>query len=252
MLLHSESTGPADAPVLVLGGSLGKSLSMWDGQLALAERLRLVRYDHRGHGRSPVPPAPYDIADMGRDVLALLDSLGLERVAYAGVSIGGMVGMWLGANAPERIERLVLICTSAQLTPASAWQERAATVREAGTVEVIADAVVGRWLTPAYAQQHPELVAELRAMLVATDPEGYAACCGAIERMDLREALARISAPTLVVSGAQDQAIPPEHQQRIADAIPGARLETLDPAAHVAPVEQPARLNDLITAHLAA
>jgi 3-oxoadipate enol-lactonase len=251
MLLHSEVTGPAGAPVVVMGGSLGTSLEMWDGQLALAERFRLVRHDHRGHGRSPVPPAPYAIEDMGRDVLALLDALAIERAAYCGVSIGGMVGMWLGANAPERIERLVLICTSAHLEPASAWAERAATVREAGTVEAIADAVVARWLTPAYAESHPELVAELRAMLVATDPEGYAACCGAIEHMDLRDQLGRITAPTLVISGAQDQAIPPEHQRQIAESIPGARLETLDPAAHVAPVEQPARVNALIADHLA-
>jgi 3-oxoadipate enol-lactonase len=250
-MLHSEVSGPDDAPVLLLGGSLGTTLKMWDGQLALAERLRLVRYDHRGHGRSPIPPGPYEIEDLGRDVLALLDALELERVSYCGLSIGGMVGMWLGANAPERIDRLVLICSSAHMTPASAWAERAAKVREAGTVEVVADAVVARWLTPEYAASHPELVAELRAMLVANDPEGYAACCGAIERMDLRDQLARITAPTLVISGAQDEAIPPEHQRLIAHAIPGARLETLDPAAHVAAVEQPARVNELIAAHLA-
>jgi 3-oxoadipate enol-lactonase len=251
MLLHSETTGPADAPVLVLGHSLGTSLSMWDGQLALAERLRLVRHDHRGHGRSPVPPAPYDIADLGRDVLALLDALELERVSYCGLSIGGMVGIWLGANAPERIDRLVLICTSAHAPPASAWADRAAAVREAGSVEVVADAVVARWLTPAYAERHPALVAELRAMLVATDPEGYAASCGALERMDLRDQLSRITAPTLVISGAQDEALPPDQQRLIADAIPGARLESIDPAAHIAAVEQPARINELIADHLA-
>jgi 3-oxoadipate enol-lactonase len=249
-VLHSETSGPEGAPVLLLGGSLGSTLKMWDGQLALAERLRLVRYDHRGHGGSPIPPGPYEIEDLGRDVLALLDALELERASYCGLSIGGMVGMWLAANAPERIDRLVLICTSAQL-PAEPWAERAATVREAGTLEVVADAVVARWLTPEYAATHPELVAELRAMLVANDPEGYAACCGAIERMDLRDQLARIAAPTLVISGAQDEAIPPEHQRLIADAIPGARLETIDPGAHIAPVEQPARVNELIAAHLA-
>ena len=187
-MLFSESTGPADAPVLLMGSSLGTSVDMWDSQLALAERLRIVRHDHRGHGRSPVPPGPYEIADLGRDVLELMDALEIERASYCGLSIGGMVGMWLGANAPERIERLVLICTSAHLPPAEGWAERAAKVRAAGTVEVVAEAVVARWLTPAYAESHPELVAELRAMLVATDPNGYAAACGAIERMDLRAA----------------------------------------------------------------
>jgi 3-oxoadipate enol-lactonase len=249
-MLHSEIAGPADAPVLVMGSSLGTSLEMWDPQLSLAERLRLVRHDHRGHGRSPVPPEPYEIEDLGRDVVALLDALEIERASYCGLSIGGMVGMWLGANAPERIDRLVLMCTSAHLPPAEGWAERAANVREAGTVEVVADAVVARWLTPAYADEHPELVAELRAMLVATDPDGYAACCGAIERMDLRDQLARISAPTLVISGADDEATPPEHQQLIAGSIPGARLATVAPAAHLAAVERPAEVNALIAAHL--
>ena len=251
MLLFSETTGPEGAPVLLMGSSLGTSMDMWDSQLALAERLRIVRLDHRGHGRSAVPAGPYEIADLGRDVLELMDSLEIERASYCGLSIGGMVGLWLGANAPERIERLVLICTSAHLPPAEGWAERAAKVRAAGTVEVVADPVVARWLTPAYAEEHPELVAELRAMLVATDPEGYADACGAIERMDLRDQLGRIAAPTLVISGAGDEATPPEHQALIAASIPGARLETVEPAAHLAAVERPARVNELIANHLA-
>jgi 3-oxoadipate enol-lactonase len=251
VLLFSETTGPENAPVLLMGSSLGTSMDMWDSQLALAERLRIVRFDHRGHGRSPVPPGPYEIADLGRDVLELMDALEIERASYCGLSIGGMVGIWLGANAPERIERIVLICTSAHLPPAEGWAERAAKVRAADTVEVVADAVVARWLTPAYAEAHPELVAELRAMLVATDPEGYASACGAIERMDLRDQLGRIAAPTLVISGAGDEATPPEHQELIAAAIRGARLETIEPAAHLAAVEQPARVNELIADHLA-
>jgi 3-oxoadipate enol-lactonase len=251
-VLHSEITGRADAPVLVLGSSLGTSLEMWDGQLALAEHLRVVRFDHRGHGRSPVPPGPYDIEDLARDVLALLDALEIERASYCGLSIGGMVGMWLAAHAPERIERLVLVCTSAHLPPAEGWRDRASAVREAGTVEAVADAVVERWLTPGFAAEHPELRAELRAMLVANDPEGYAASCGAIERMDLRAELARIEAPTLVISGADDPATPPEHQALIADSIPGARLETVAPAAHLAAVERPEAVTALIASHLGA
>ena len=251
MLLFSETTGPEAAPVLLMGSSLGTSMDMWDSQLALAERLRIVRFDHRGHGRSPVPRGPYEIADLGRDVIELMDALEIERASYCGLSIGGMVGIWLGANAPERIERLVLVCTSVHLPPAEGWAERAAKVRAAGTVGVVADAVVARWLTPAYAEEHPELVAELRAMLVATDPEGYASACGAIERMDLRDQLGRIAAPTLVISGSGDEATPPEHQELIAASIPGGRLETVDPAAHLAAVERPARVNELIANHLA-
>jgi 3-oxoadipate enol-lactonase len=249
--LHHELAGPADAPVLLMCGSLGTTLRMWDGQLALAERMRLVPFDPRGHGRSPVPPPPYEIADLGRDVLELMDSLGLERASFCGLSIGGMVGMWLSANAPERIERLVLICTSAHMPPASAWQQRIEAVLEAGSVEAVADAVVERWLTPGYAAEHPEVRAELRAMLAASPVEGYAGCCGAIERMDLRGSLGRIAAPTLVISGSEDLATPVEHQRVLAEGIPGARHETVGPAAHLAAVERPGRVNDLILEHLA-
>jgi 3-oxoadipate enol-lactonase len=119
MTLHHELSGPEDAPVVLMGSSLGTSLQMWDGQLPLADRLRLVRFDHRGHGASPSPPGPYEIADLAGDVLALMDELGIERAHYCGLSLGGMIGMWLAANAPERIERLVLICTSAHMPPAS-------------------------------------------------------------------------------------------------------------------------------------
>jgi 3-oxoadipate enol-lactonase len=250
MILHHEISGADGAPVLLMGGSLGTTLEMWDGQLPLAERLRLVRHDHRGHGASPVPPAPYEIADLGRDVLALMDSLGIERASYCGSSIGGMVGIWLGANAPQRVARLVLICTSAHMPPASAWRERAAAVLEAGSPEVVADGVVERWLTPDYAAQHAGVRADLRAMLAATAADGYAACCGAIERMDLREDLPDVTAPTLVISGSDDPATPLEHQRLIAAAIPGARHEIVGPAAHMAAVQQPEAVNRLILEHL--
>lgn len=250
MILHHEIAGTDGAPVLLLGGSLGTTLEMWDGQLPLAERLRLVRFDHRGHGGSLAPPGPYEIADLGRDVLALMDALGIERASYCGASIGGMVGMWLGANAPDRVERLVLICTAAHLPPASAWRERAAAVLEAGSPEVVADSVVERWLTPDYAAKHVDVQAKLRAMLVASNAAGYAACCGAIERMDLRDQLPSIDVPTLVISGSDDPATPIERQRLIAAAIPGARHEVVGPAAHLAAVQQPEAINRLILEHL--
>jgi 3-oxoadipate enol-lactonase len=249
--LHHDSTGDERAPVLLLGCSLGTAIAMWEPQVApLAEHLRVICYDHRGHGASPVPPGPYEIEDLGRDVLALMDRLGVERASFGGVSLGGMVAMWLGANAPDRVERLVLCCTSAHMPPASAWAERAAKVRAAGTTEVVADAVVERWLSPGFADAHPDTQAWLRSMLLATDADGYAACCGAIERMDLRAALPSIAAPTLVVSGADDQAAPPEHQAALADAIPAARLETLAPAAHIASVERADEVTELILGHV--
>ena len=248
--LHHEVTGPDEGNVVLLGSSLGTTLEMWDAQAGpLSERFRVVRFDHRGHGRSPAPRGAYAIADLGGDVLGLLDTLGVARASYCGISIGGMVGMWLGSHAPERIDRLVLLCTAAQL-PSEPWAERAAVVEEAGGTEVVADTVVARWLTPEYARAHPGALAALRAMLVATPPAGYAACCRAIERMDLRADLARIRAPTLVVAAAQDLATPPEHPERIAAAIAGARLEVLSPSAHIAAVERADDVTRLIGEHL--
>jgi 3-oxoadipate enol-lactonase len=246
MTLHHRISGPQDAPVLLMGGSLGTALRIWDEQLPLAGRLRLVSFDHRGHGGSPVPAGPYEIADLAHDVLALMDQLGLKKASYCGLSIGGMVGIWLGIHAPERIDRLILICTAAQMPPASAWQERARAVLAAGSTEPIADAVTERWLTPAFAAAQPDVRASLRAMLTATPAAGYAACCGAIERMDLRDGLGAIRAPTLVISGSEDQATPPSQQAAIAAAVPGARYEVVGPAAHIAAVERPEQINRLI------
>jgi 3-oxoadipate enol-lactonase len=252
MIPHHVVTGPPDAPVLVLSNSLGSSLAMWDPQAgALAERFRLVRYDTRGHGGSPVPDGPYTIDHVGQDALALLDHLGIERAHWVGLSLGGMTGMWLAINAPERLDRLVLLCTSAQLGPPEGWRERAETVRAQGT-EAVADAGVGRWLTERFREENPETADWLRDMIAATPDAGYAAGCAVIEHMDLTAGLAGISAPTLVIAGAQDPATPPEHGERIAAAVPGARLEVLDPAGHLANVEQPETVTRLILDHLEA
>jgi 3-oxoadipate enol-lactonase len=247
-----EVAGEPGAPLIVFSNSLGSTTAMWERQAAaLADRLRVVRYDHRGHGRSPVPPEPYDLADLGADALALLDRLGAQRVHWCGLSLGGMVGMWLAINAPERIDRLVLCCTSAKLGPAQMWAERAATVREHG-VDAIADAGLERWLTAGFREREPETTAQVRAMLASTPSVGYAGCCGVIERMDLLDRLGEIRAPTLVVAAAQDPATPPEHGERIAASVPGARLELIEDAAHLAAVEQPQAVTDLIAGHLLA
>jgi 3-oxoadipate enol-lactonase len=248
--LYHEVAGSPDAPVLLMGGSLGTTLGMWEAQSPLAAELRVVQFDHRGHGRSPVPRGPYEIGDLGRDVLELMDVLGLGRVSYGGLSLGGMVGMWLASNAPERIDRLILMCTLPYMPPASAWRERAQTVRGAGSAEPIADAVLARWLTADFAERRPEVRATLRTMLVETSADGYAECCGAIERMDLRSDLQLIGAPTLVISGSDDPSTPADLMGAIAEAIPGARHETVGPAAHLAAVEQADTVNELILEHL--
>ncbi len=244
--------GPEDAPVLVLSNSLGTSLEMWDDQApVLGDRFRLLRYDTRGHGRSPAPPGPYAIGDLGRDVVRLLDRLGIERASFCGLSVGGMTGMWLAAESPERVERLVLLCTSALLVPKSVWDERIATATEQG-MSALVDGVIERWFTPAFRSENPATVEKMATTLRETDPEGYAGCCAAIRDMDLRDRLPSIKAPTLVVSGAEDPATPPEHGRLIRDAIPGARFEVVPGAAHIANVERPEEITQLILTHLEA
>jgi 3-oxoadipate enol-lactonase len=248
--LHFVDEGPPDAPALVLAGSLGSTLAMWDPQgPSLSERFRVIRYDHRGHGRSPVPPGPYDVADLAGDVLALLDRLEVPRAHFCGLSLGGQVVMWLAAHAPDRVDRLVLCCTSAWFGPPEPWLERAATVRAHGT-GAVARAVVGRWFTPGFAANNPGVIERIRAMIAATPPEGYAACCEAVGRADLRADLAAIRAATLVVGGAQDPGVPPDRIEELSARISGSRVAVVDPAAHLANVEQAERVTGLILDHL--
>ncbi len=250
--LHHEVSGAAPGALpLVLGNSLGTTLAMWDPQLAeLTQRAAVVRFDYRGHGGSPVPPGPYTIDELGGDLLALLDRLEIEQASYCGVSLGGMLGMWLAINAPERVDRLVLISTAAHLPPAEGWYTRAATVRAAGSAGAVAEAVLSRWFTEPYAREHPDVVERHRRMIAATAAEGYASCCEAIAELDLRAGLPSIQAPTLVISAAQDPATPPAHGRAIASAIPGAELEVLDPGAHLCSVERAEDVTRLIVHHL--
>jgi 3-oxoadipate enol-lactonase len=245
--LHRRLDGQEVAPPLLLCNSLGTTLEMWDAQVpALATRFRLVRYDQRGHGRSSVPPGPYAIEDLGTDALALLDELEIERASFCGLSIGGMVGMWLAAEAPERVHRLVLCCTAPILPPREQWLERAATVRAHG-VSAIAEATLARWFTPAASETLRET---FRAMLVGTPAEGYASCCEALADLDLRDRLAEIEAPTLVVTGAEDPVAPPEAGERLAASIAGARHVTIAGARHIANAEQPSTFTQHVLAHL--
>lgn len=216
--VHHAVEGRPDGPALVLSNSLGTTMALWDPQMpALTERFRVIRYDFRGHGRSPVPPGPYEISAMGTDLLALLDRLGVGRAHVCGISLGGMTAMWVAANAPERVDRLVLCCTSARIGTTESWAERAAAVRGGG-IRAIADTVVGIWFTPAYRSMDPENFARMRTMLLSTPADGYVECCGLLGRTDLTSCLASIRAPTLVVSG------PGTHRRRQSrpTASPGA------------------------------
>jgi 3-oxoadipate enol-lactonase len=244
--VHYRVDGTADRRPLLMINSLGADLRMWDPQVpVLAARRRVIRYDARGHGLSPVPDGRYALADLGRDALALLDRLGIASADVCGLSLGGMTAMWLAANAPERVDRLILCCTSALFGPPEMWAERAATVRAHGT-GAIADAGVARWVTPAFVAAQPETTKLLRDMIAATPAAGYAGACAAIEDMDLRPDLGRIGAPTLVIAGADDPATPPAHGAAITEGIAGARFEVLSDAAHLATYQQADTANRLI------
>jgi 3-oxoadipate enol-lactonase len=250
--LNYRVDGPPGAPVLVLSHALGLSMAMWDPQLAaLSRAFRVIRYDHRGHGGSPVPAGPYRIEELGRDLLHLLDRLALERVSFCGLSLGGFTGMWVAANAPQRIDRLVLCCTAARMARPEDFAARAQTVREQG-MEAIADSLIGRWFTPAFPASHPDAVARIRAILLSTPREGYAGACEAIAEMDLREDLPRIKAPTLVIGAEHDQSTPPEKSREIAQRIPKAEVVIIPNAAHIANVEQPEAVTNQILGHLTA
>ncbi|MFJ8769930.1 bifunctional 3-oxoadipate enol-lactonase/4-carboxymuconolactone decarboxylase PcaDC [Streptomyces clavifer] len=251
-LLHHRVDGPADAPVLVLGPSLGTSLSVWDPQVpALAERYRVVRWDLPGHGGSPAAllPAGSTVADLGQLVLGLVDTLGVGSFAYAGVSLGGAVGTWLAAHRPSRVESLALVCSSARFGEPGPWLERAGRVRADGTGP-LAETAPERWFTPAFTDSGALVAGRLAAEHLAVDPEAYAVCCEVLAVLDLRADLARVTAPTLVVGGREDRVTPPAHARALADGIRDAHLVELPRAAHLAGVERPGAVLDALRAHL--
>lgn len=238
--------GDEDAPVLVLPATLGTTRELWASNMATFVRdFRVLRYDHRGHGASPVPPGPYRMEELARDALDLLDALGIERARWCGLSLGGMVGMWLGANAPDRLDALVLACTAARVGAPNIYAERAALVREHG-IEPVADAVVARWfaLTP------QETRDRIRALLVAQPPEGYASCCEALAGWDFRDELSRVSVRTLVIAAAEDEATPQADTDLLVERIPDVRLVTIAGAAHLANLERPQEFTAAALAHL--
>ena len=230
--LHYDIDGPDNAPVLVLSNSLGTTLAMWLPQMpALTEHFRVLRYDPRGHGQSDVTPGPYSIAQLGRDVVSLLDGLHIPAAHFCGLSMGGMTGIWLGINAPGRIQKLVLCNTSAAIGVPEVWNSRITKVKEEG-MESIIDAVLERWFTADFLAHAPAQVERVRQMLRNTSAEGYVANCAAVRDMDQRSELSRIVAPTLVIGGKHDKATPPEHGELIARAIQGAKYVELN-AAHL-------------------
>ncbi len=244
--------GDPAAPPLVLSGSLGTTLAMWEPQLpALTQHFLVLRFDHTGHGSSPVPDGPVTIDELGSSLVRLLDDLGLQRVSFCGLSLGGSVGMWLASRAAERVERLVLCCTAARYPPADQWSARAELVRREG-LAAVADGVLERWLTPRFRATQPATVEHYRAMLLSIPAEGYARCCEVVRDLDLRDDLDAVAAPTLVLAGADDPAVTPDDLRVLTDGLPDVRLTKVRDAAHLANVEQPDAVTRALLGHLGA
>ena len=238
--------GRRDAPMLMFANSLGTTLDMWAGQTqALGEHFAILRYDTRGHGGSVATPGPYRIADLADDAIAIMDVLELPQINFCGLSMGGMIGLWLGMNAPSRIRRLIVANSAAQIPPAQLWNDRIAMVSDNG-MAAIADTVSQRWFTADFIYRQPDTVNVIKRMIVDTPVEGYASCCAAVRDFDVREGMGKISLPVLVIAGDADPATPPKMTQEIANAIAGSRFESL-PAAHLSNIECPVAFNRLLT-----
>jgi 3-oxoadipate enol-lactonase len=244
--IHVQVDGPERAPVLMLSNSLGTDLTMWDDQVApLTQQFRLVRYDRRGHGKSGVPDGPYTMERLGKDAIAIMDGLSLDIVSWCGLSMGGMVGMWLGANAPQRIDKLILSNTSAYMGAApDVWNDRIKTALTAG-MPALVDATLERWFTKGFRERNPKIMARIREMVLRTPAKGYAACCEGIRDMDQRDSLRRIQAPTLIIAGRHDPSTTVEVAEFMQSRIPGAKLAVLD-AAHISNIERAQEYSDTV------
>ncbi|MEA2878909.1 MAG: 3-oxoadipate enol-lactonase [Hyphomicrobiales bacterium] len=234
--IHYEMEGDENKPVLMFCNSLGTTLHMWDGQMpAVKQHFRVLRYDRRGHGKSGVPAGPYNMEMLGRDALAVMDAAKVDKISWCGLSMGGMVGMWIGANAPQRVNKLILSNTSAYFENKQIWNDRIATVKEKG-LGVILQGTLDRWFTKGFRDTQPAKVQKIADMFMNTKQEGYIACGEAVRDMDHREIIKKITAPTMVIAGSQDAGTTPEMGEFVAKNIPGATLKMFD-AAHIANVE---------------
>ena len=245
--------GDAAAPALILSNSLGTTLEMWDPQVAaFSEHYRVIRYDARGHGGSPVTPGPYSFADLGQDVLAVLDALGIECAAFCGISMGGHTGLWLGVHAGSRFNAIAVCNSAAKIGTPQGWNERAAMVREGGqaSMQALAESSPGRWFSAEFANAHPVEVQRAQAWIAGIAPQGYAACCEALATSDLRGELGRITTPTLLLAGAADPVTTVADAQAMQAGIPGAQLAVV-PASHLSNLEAPCAFDKAVLQFLA-
>jgi 3-oxoadipate enol-lactonase len=248
-LLNVSVEGRDGGPTLMLSNSLGSTMQMWEPQMnAFTQLFRVVRYDRRGHGKSGVPPGPYSMERFGRDVIAILDDLNIEKVHWCGLSMGGMVGQWLGANAPERTGKIVLANTACYYPDPANWLNRIKVVKDGG-LAAIADAVIANWFTADFRERELQVTANMKAMMVATPVAGYIACCEALSTLDQRALLPDIKSPTLVIAGRHDMSTTVAAGEMIRSGIPNANMTLLD-AAHISNVEQPHAFTEAVVGFL--
>jgi 3-oxoadipate enol-lactonase len=247
--IHWQAEGPENGPALLFSNSLGSDLDLWQPQLDAVGNHRVIRYDTRGHGRS-TGTSSWTIDLLGQDAVAVLDAAGVERADFVGISLGGLTGMWLGIHAPARVGKLVLANTGAKIGTPETWNQRISAVQTEG-LRAIADSVLARWFTPGFTASHPDVVARIRHTLVHTPPHGYIACCEAIREADLRNQIAAIASPVLVVTGRHDLSTPPALGEFIRTRIEGASLVELD-SAHISNVEQAEAFNRAMLGFLSA
>ena len=246
--LYYSLSGSTGAPVLVFSNSLGTSQAMWSAQESLGRHFQLLRYDTRGHGQSMKPQGPYSLQRLGKDVLRLLDHLEIDRAAFCGISMGGMIGQWLGVHGAGRFSHLILANTAARIGTEQAWLERAATVRGQG-MRPVAEGAVARWFTSGFAQARPDTVAPVLDGLAQTDAEGYASCCEALAYADLRDEIHRIGVPTLVIAGLHDPVTTPTDADFMASRIASSKRCDL-PASHLSNIEAADSFNTALLSFL--
>ena len=250
--LHYQLDGPANAPVLVLSNSLGTDLQMWDAQIAaFSKHFRVLRFDTRGHGKSLVTPGPYTIEQLNRDMLTMLDALHIDKAHFCGLSMGGLIGQWLGIHAGDRLNKLVVCNTAAKIGDPSIWNPRIETVLRDGAAAMVAlrDASIARWFTADFAEANPAAAKQITDMLAATSPQGYAANCAAVRDADFRDQLSSIKVPLLVIAGTEDAVTPPSGGHFIQEQVQGAEYAEFY-AAHLSNVQAGDAFSDRVLAFL--
>lgn len=238
--------GPKDAPVLLLSNSLGTTRDLWTPQIAaFAGAFRVVRYDTRGHGQSVAPAGDYTLDRLGADALAVLDAVGAARAHVCGVSLGGLIAMWLGIHAPARVDRIIVGNTAAKIGTRETWETRVNVVQTRG-MAAVAEASLARWFTDGFRERQPAAVRGIQEMVAGCPAQGYIGGCGALREADLRDAIGGIAAPTLVITGTHDPVTPPADAQFLGAGIANASVLLLD-AAHLSNVEQAAAFTDAVS-----